>query len=538
MKAKETITSELGLNPETLFYDERDCDEVDFEFKELNNEIARIVDGNARNNENIETCSSRRESNKSIVNGLTNSSFDLMKEEIWENKAKNEDTDIFSMKYNHLAQRKEKKKTGFTQKVNNAESDKFSFFSPIERHESLMGKAVTPQLNGRSHLSPFMDIKNPHLNMFSFNYNNDSSTNSPNFLMNRTNSTLDTQNNQLNYSPEYVSLTAGGRFYNNNKDDNNNLNLQHNNNFVFSPNNNTNDEVLLNRMIDRKSSKQSKTTQIHGSNFNSNNQRTGVNYFDMNQERRGSHIMSNNFNKMNPNLMNSNQIMQGKAQTPVIQFSNHNQFYQGKPKNKTVKLKENPLDCLRTTQDTGVKSKRDHLDDEHNRISLENIIKKKDKRTTVMIRHIPNKYNINSFLEEINQDFKNKYDLFYLPIDYMNNCNLGFAFINFVDPMHIVSFYDNFRGKKWKKFNSDKICELAFAKFQGKKDLIAHFEKGSVMNFQTEDKRPLILPTPDPLPKVEIPLKFLEAFITIYPYSLYTVMPSNDKFQVEAYYNF
>jgi hypothetical protein len=72
MKAKETITSELGLNPETLFYDERDCDEVDFEFKEyfyilknifsrLNNEIARIVDGNARNNENIETCSSRRE---------------------------------------------------------------------------------------------------------------------------------------------------------------------------------------------------------------------------------------------------------------------------------------------------------------------------------------------------------------------------------------------------------------------------------------------------------------------------------------------
>jgi hypothetical protein len=56
-----------------------------------------------------------------------------MKEEIWENKAKNEDTDIFSMKYNHLAQRKEKKKTGFTQKVNNAESDKFSFFSPVSK---------------------------------------------------------------------------------------------------------------------------------------------------------------------------------------------------------------------------------------------------------------------------------------------------------------------------------------------------------------------------------------------------------------------
>jgi hypothetical protein len=84
-------------------------------------------------------------------------------------------------------------------------------------------------------------------------------------------------------------------------------------------------------------------------------------------------------------------------------------------------------------------------------------MKRKEKRTTIMIRNIPNKYNIASLVEEINKDFKNKYDVIYLPVDKSNNCNLGFAFINFLDSMYIIHFYDEFRGKKWQKFNSDKV---------------------------------------------------------------------------------
>lgn len=122
-----------------------------------------------------------------------------------------------------------------------------------------------------------------------------------------------------------------------------------------------------------------------------------------------------------------------------------------------------------------------------------------------MIRHIPNKYNLKTILEDINKDFKGKYDVFYLPLDYQNNCNLGFAFINFVDSSHILLFYDIFRGKKWRRFNSDKVCELAYARFQGKKNLITHFERGIVLNFEAEDKRPVILNAPNPLPKIEFP---------------------------------
>ena len=145
-----------------------------------------------------------------------------------------------------------------------------------------------------------------------------------------------------------------------------------------------------------------------------------------------------------------------------------------------------------------------------------------------MIKNIPNKYTINSFLEEINVNFKDTYDIFYLPIDYVNKCNLGFAFINFVESFHIIRFYDLYRGKKWKKFNSDKICELVYAKFQGKSKLISHFEKGKVLSFDSEEKRPLILPTPSPLPDINLPSQYLSQFLSQYPDVSYKVQENNE----------
>lgn len=51
-------------------------------------------------------------------------------------------------------------------------------------------------------------------------------------------------------------------------------------------------------------------------------------------------------------------------------------------------------------------------------ISFDRIINSKDKRTTLMIRNIPNKYNISALQEEINLCFEGKYDFLYLPLDY------------------------------------------------------------------------------------------------------------------------
>lgn len=49
------------------------------------------------------------------------------------------------------------------------------------------------------------------------------------------------------------------------------------------------------------------------------------------------------------------------------------------------------------------------------------VIEGKDKRTTIMVRHIPNKYNSATMLEEVNALFKGKYDFFYLPMDFEVN---------------------------------------------------------------------------------------------------------------------
>ena len=158
-----------------------------------------------------------------------------------------------------------------------------------------------------------------------------------------------------------------------------------------------------------------------------------------------------------------------------------------------------------------------------NIINLSNILQYKDPRTTLMIKNIPNKYTINSFLEEIDENFKGTYDIFYLPIDYVNKCNLGFAFINFIEPLHIILFYELYRGKKWRKFNSKKKCELLYAKFQGRKELISHFERGKILFLDSEEKKPLILPVPSFYPKIKFPFSYLSIFTKLYPYISYEI---------------
>lgn len=122
-----------------------------------------------------------------------------------------------------------------------------------------------------------------------------------------------------------------------------------------------------------------------------------------------------------------------------------------------------------------------------------------------MIRNIPNKYTLKLILPEINEYFLGKYDFFYLPLDFENNCNLGYAFINFIEYLHILHFYIIFKMRKWNKFKSFKSCDLSYAKFQGKVELFNHLEKSCVMNKLDLDKRPVILNIPKPYPSINIP---------------------------------
>lgn len=120
------------------------------------------------------------------------------------------------------------------------------------------------------------------------------------------------------------------------------------------------------------------------------------------------------------------------------------------------------------------------------RINIANIQSGNDYRTSIMVKNIPNKYTQTMVLAEINQQFSGTYDFFYLPIDFQNHCNIGYAFINFRDPLTIPHFFEVFNERRWSQFNSKKICGVAYARIQGRETLIQRFEKSSIMEMEKE----------------------------------------------------
>eukprot|EP01100_Stratorugosa_tubuloviscum_P008071 TRINITY_DN3355_c0_g1_i1.p1 TRINITY_DN3355_c0_g1~~TRINITY_DN3355_c0_g1_i1.p1 ORF type:complete len:153 (-),score=47.19 TRINITY_DN3355_c0_g1_i1:47-451(-) len=100
-------------------------------------------------------------------------------------------------------------------------------------------------------------------------------------------------------------------------------------------------------------------------------------------------------------------------------------------------------------------------------------------------------------LAAVDENHRGTYDFFYLPIDFKNKCNVGYAFINFRNCKYIVKFFEEFNNKKWEKFNSEKVCLLTYARIQGKNCLISHFQNSSLM---CEDKkcRPIIFHSEGP----------------------------------------
>ena len=87
-----------------------------------------------------------------------------------------------------------------------------------------------------------------------------------------------------------------------------------------------------------------------------------------------------------------------------------------------------------------------------------------------MIRNIPNRYTRQMILNELNEKkvVSGTYDFLYLPIDFQNSCNLGYAFVNMVSPLAVVQLYNSMHGYPWKLSRSSKICQLVWGRLQGK----------------------------------------------------------------------
>ena len=136
------------------------------------------------------------------------------------------------------------------------------------------------------------------------------------------------------------------------------------------------------------------------------------------------------------------------------------------------KFKQNNKNII-TNKNMNNMSNKVSLKGEKQVLNLDDIASGKDTRTTVMIRNIPIKYT-DKILNDALEEFHGKFDCLYMPYDYEKNGNKGYAFINFINPLHILYFYEKFNGKKWMHFESSKICEINFAHFQGINEIQRH----------------------------------------------------------------
>ena len=254
---------------------------------------------------------------------------------------------------------------------------------------------------------------------------------------------------------------------------------------------------------------------LNNNNLNNiNNNNINMNLNNINNQNNNINIpnafsnINKNLNSTSPFMYYQNQLQQNNLNNYYFQqntvFFPENAFsYNNTPnpnpqknKNNSNNLNNNNSNKNANNEKKEKKKKKfkDKIEQKLFIIDIDNLINGSDERTTVMIRHIPNKYTSEALLDELNTICKNKYDFFYLPLDNENECNLGYAFINFVHPLHIVHFYHIFKARKWKLYKSNKECDLSFAKFQGKSELTANLDK-NMNNFDDKKKLPMVFET-------------------------------------------
>lgn len=206
--------------------------------------------------------------------------------------------------------------------------------------------------------------------------------------------------------------------------------------------------------------------------------------------------------KYNINMYKNNANINNQVQlNPIIQ----NKMYNNNMNNLNIGNKNN-----KNSNSNNNKTK----EKEKQKIDIIEIISGKDKRTTLMLKNIPNKYKLTDLVNEIDISFRGKYDYINLPIDYERKLNLGYAFINFVDPLHIILFYETYHSKRWTLYKSDKKMDMAYADKQGKKDINCKDEQ---TYYAQNDKR-FVFKSLNP--KVQIPIRYLDYFRKIYPKSV------------------
>ena len=365
------------------------------------------------------------------------------------------------------------------------------------------------------HLIDYSHIQSNTINLEQNNLNSINSINSfnmsNNFLYNR----IPKMNlNMVYYIPiQQQAIPTNNNYINNNKiitnlnnNINSNENINNNININLQNQNKENNIEVNNNIINNKNGN-------GNNNINNNSNNNGNKILKKEKEKEKEKENSNSKEKKTKNKSqnnNSNQNLNANNNTNNINnFRNNNNTnnstnYKNNPNYKPNDNNHNSNPISSNLSSTNTSSNITQGNKcEKNLLNLDDIVTGKDTRTTVMIRNIPIKYTDSILIKDL-EEFKGKYDCLYMPYDYEKKGNKGYAFINFVNPLHILYFHEKFNGKKWPLFESSKICELNSANFQGIYEIQKHSKnyKGykkplfySEPNKNSSNKENIIIPS-------------------------------------------
>lgn len=112
--------------------------------------------------------------------------------------------------------------------------------------------------------------------------------------------------------------------------------------------------------------------------------------------------------------------------------------------------------------------------------------------TTLMIRNIPNHYTQRQLIAELDDlGFAGTFDFLYIPLDKGTMSNVGYAFVNFVEPSNAEKCMASFQGYRFRRHR--KIAAVSVAHIQGLEANLQHYEHAAVNTAKLKQRRPVIM---------------------------------------------
>jgi hypothetical protein len=128
--------------------------------------------------------------------------------------------------------------------------------------------------------------------------------------------------------------------------------------------------------------------------------------------------------------------------------------------------------------------------------ALKNRSDKDEPPTTLMIRNVPSRFSQQDLVMEL-QDlgFAGRFDFLYIPMDKNTLANVGYAFVNFVEPMWAKKCMEIFQNHCFtrKRRGPAKVATVSIAHLQGLEKNLQHYENAAVNASKQTQRRPLVM---------------------------------------------